>query len=273
MSSLFNILKETVRELELHVQALGDNFPKPNLVDYDGLPFFRHEEYDDLLASHLKCIRIVSSLNASLALLEKGYVQEVYVLCRCIDEFFEDILYMATPLNGNSPSKDQIRFVEEFYQEEYDPPTNPLMSTQKRDRVPRKKIQAAISRIEGQEINPSDSQELHRTISQTFSGYVHGAYVHIMELYGGKPPYYHTSGMLNTPKLVECENNLVHHVYRSIKAAQVIARRAQASSIDAKLVLLSKQFEERTGCVSNQPVEERVKKLKKNGVKSFIKKP
>jgi len=140
MPSLFRILEQAVIKLELCAQALGDNFPQPSLIDYGGLPFFRHKgnEYDDLLASYLKCIRMVSSLKASLVLLKKGFVQEVYVLCRCIDEFFEDILFLSTPLNEGSPSKDQRRFIEEFYQEEFDHPKNPLASTQKRDRVPRK---------------------------------------------------------------------------------------------------------------------------------------
>lgn len=272
MSPLYEILKNTITELELCVQALGDNFTPPRLVDYGGLPFFRHMQQDDLLASYLKCLIIVSSLNASLVLLEKGFVQEVHVLCRCIDEYCEDIWFLATLLNGNAPSKDQIRFVNEFFQEEYDQPDNPLISTQKRDRVPRSKIQASISRIDGQVLNPSDSKELLRTISQTFSGYVHGAYVHVMDLYGGSPPHFHTSGMVNTPRSIECEKNLVNYVYRSIKAAQVVSRRTGASSIDNRLVKLSKEFEKKTGCITDQPVEARVKQLKRDGVKKELNK-
>ena len=80
--SLQPILQTTILELEKCVQALGDNFDQPVLVDYGGFPFFRHMNLNDLLACYLKCVRIVSSLNATLVLLEKGFVQEIYVLCR-----------------------------------------------------------------------------------------------------------------------------------------------------------------------------------------------
>ena len=51
------------------------------------------------------------------------------------------------------------------------------------------------------ELNPSDEKELRRTLSQTYSGYIHGASIHIMDMYGGNPPKYHLTGMLNTPRM------------------------------------------------------------------------
>lgn len=270
MSSLQTVIQNTISELEQCVQTLGDYFELPTLVDYGGFPFFRHENLNDLLACYLKSVRIVSSLNATLSLLKKGFVQEIYVLCRCIDEFCEDIWFLSTPLGDNGPSKDQTRFIEEFFQEEFDHPDNPLTSTQKRDRVPRKKIHAAISRLDGQPLNPSDSKELQRTLQQTFSGYVHGAYAHIMELYGGSPPLYHTMGMKETPRLKECEQQLVSYVYRSIIAIRVVARRVEASSWDAKLNVIAENFVKETGCITDKPVQDSVTRLKKYGVKKDI---
>jgi len=270
MISLQPIFQTTILELEQCVQALGDDFDRPVLIDYGGFPYFRHENQNALLACYLKCVRIVSSLNAALVLLEKGFFQEVYVLCRCIDEFCEDVWFLSTPLGVNGPSNDQIRFIEEFFQEEFDKPDNPLKSTQKRDRVPRKKILSAISRLHGQPINPSDAKELLRTLHQTFSGYVHGAYPHIMELYGGSPLRYNTTGMKNTPREQGCEKQLVSYVYRSIFAVQVVARTAGASALYAKVSRIAENFVKQTGCVSDEPVEDSVTRLKKHGVKRDI---
>ena len=267
MSSLQNSLRTTTFELEKYVQALGDYFERPLLINYGGLPTFRHKNLNGLLASYLKCVRIVSSLNASLALLEKGFVQEVYVLCRCIDEFCEDIWFLSSPLGADGYSNDQARFVKEFFQEEFDQPSNPLKSTQKRDRVPRKKIHAAISRLEGHPVNPSDAKELQRTLHQTFSGYVHGAYPHIMELYGGSSPHYHTAGMRDTPRIPGCEKQLVSYVYRSIIAVQVVARRAGAPHLDTVLSRLAADFEKQTGCINEEHTEDDLTRGKKQGLK------
>ncbi|MBU4387840.1 hypothetical protein KJ644_05265 [Candidatus Dependentiae bacterium] len=270
MSSLKRYFKKTIFELEMCVQALGDYFDRPVLIDYGGFPYFRHKSQNDLLASYLKCVRVISSLNAALILLEKGFTQEVYVLCRCIDEFCQDVWFLSTPLGENGPSKDQLRFIEEFFQEEFDEPNNPLKSTQKRDRVSRNKIFSAISRLDGQPINPSDSRELQRTLHQAFSGYVHGAYTHIMELYGGLPPRFHTTGMKGTPREKECEKQLVSYIYRSIIAVKFVARRTQASALDSKLSQISEDFIKQTECITKGPVEKSVNRLKRDGVKKDI---
>lgn len=250
MQSRFDYLKTSVCELEVAVQELGSSFDKPTMVFRGEGRVFRHDEKTDLLMSYLKSIRLVSSLNAVLLLLEQGYAQEVGVLFRCIQDFIEDILFLCIPLGENGLSNDQKRFVEEFFQEEFDAPDNPFASTQKRDRVPRSNIQAGIARIKGQPTNPSDAKELYRTIQQAFSGYVHGAYPHIMNMYGGLPPRYHTHGMPGTPRTSEFEEQMTNYIYRSIAAAEIVAKRVgNTSSID-RLSRLRKSFETATEWVN-----------------------
>lgn len=97
------------------MQALAAEFEAPLLDQRGGFPAFRHKTKDDLLASFLKGVRISSALNATLVLLRAGYVQEVYALCRLIDEAGEDIEFLASPLGDNGSSTDQVRFVNEFF--------------------------------------------------------------------------------------------------------------------------------------------------------------
>jgi hypothetical protein len=47
------------------------------------------------------------------------------------DDLFNDILFMLTPLDAEAPSKDQLRFFEEFFQEEFANPKETLRSAQK----------------------------------------------------------------------------------------------------------------------------------------------
>lgn len=81
--------------------------------------------------------------------------------------------------------------------------------------IPRKKIHAYLARIEDVELDPSTHQEVIRTISKGYSGFVHGASPHIMDMYGGNPPYFHTKGMLGTPRMEEHADDLWNYVYRS----------------------------------------------------------
>jgi hypothetical protein len=259
--SLHSVLEETVSGLEGCVQDLSREFEPPRLNSKEMV--FRHTNKHDLLASFLKAVRLVSLLNATLVLLREGYVQEIYALCRFMDEALQDIIFLSSPLGEQGEgSKDQIRFINEFFQEEFDDPEKAPVSA-KRDRVPRKKISAALSKREFLDINPSDMQSTQRTLLQTFSGFVHGAYPHIMELYGGMPPKYHTSGMIGTPRIRECESQLVNNVFRSLIAAEMIAARTKQPEVQAKLIRLNIRLIEDTDIITQVNLESANRRLQR----------
>jgi hypothetical protein len=86
-----------------------------------------------------------------------------------------------------------------------------------------KKIHAAISRIPEQELNPSDNQELHRTVSQVYSDYIHAASTQAMDMYGGNPSRFNVSGMLDTPRIPEFTENAWDYFYRRLMAIMMVA--------------------------------------------------
>lgn len=251
MATTLEQLEDYLRELEGVVRLVDRNFDRPRLVTIQGAPGFRHEQKDDLLLSYLKCIRSLSSLNACVVLLRSGFVQEVGALCRCIDEFCEDVLFLATPLGEDGAySQHQRQLVEEYFQEEFEDNSHPLPEAAPRHRVPRTRVQAGISRIEGQPVNPHDTRSLFHTLSRTFSGYVHGAYVHTMEMYGGpnlQNCQYHIRGMLGTPRIDEWVNTLGNYVYRSSIAWEVVARRCEDDGAIEAVRTARSQFERLTG--------------------------
>jgi hypothetical protein len=183
---------------------------------------FRHATQNAPLLVLLKGVRTVSLLKAALILFRCGHAQEIGILVRCMDESLEDMmLFLQDPGSDPSIEKAQARALREFFQEEFEDPNAALLTSASRDRVPRDKVRAAIASLGAQAINPHDHGQILRTIHSTFSGYVHGAYPHIMELYGGAPARYHMTGMAGTPRMAEMLRQLVNQTYRGILGAQL----------------------------------------------------
>ena len=260
---MITVFKETVPILESALTALGAQIEEPSFFDDNDYPRFRHREQSNGLAAYLKAVRIVSALNASLVLLEHGFVEELGVLFRTIDECLEDILFLRSTQEDGGLSEDQIRFLDDFYREEFSDPKNPFMSAQKRNRLPRRKVYAALARITGDIVNPSDGAELHRTLNQAMSGFVHGAYPHIMELYGGNPPHFHLNGMLGTPMHDSWVMQARHYYYRGIQALMLLSQAFQNETLTTKLLDLRNIFEKKTNLKSTGDAAKKIQDLKK----------
>ena len=153
------------------------------------------------------------------------------------------------PLATEEDEVQRERFLREFYQEEFDVPGNPMESSQKRDRVSRQRIQNALARTPGAKQLPVEKiRKAANSVHKTFSGFVHGAYVHTMELYGDMPPRIHVDGYLGTPKVTECEESFVNNVYRTILAFRMLCRSLGFGSIDALLADVQSGLAAATGC-------------------------
>jgi hypothetical protein len=215
-AEMANVLEKTFRQIEVLVAP-------PVLVTRGSYQVFRYKDQSVEAAVVQKCARLVSGLNASLVLLKAGYVQELGALFRMLDEFNEDILFLCQAIRDGEITELHKKYLEAFYQEEFDYPDSPFLSTQNRPIVPRRKIYAAISRIPEQELNPSDNQELHRTLGQTYSGFIHAASAQVMDMYGGNPPMFHVSGMLNTPRIPEFTENAWDYFYRGLLTIMMVA--------------------------------------------------
>lgn len=258
------VLRQGIDMTQRVVESLDRHFPQPEFVEVGKGYKFRHRHKDDLLLSYLKCVRSVSSLNACMVLLGQGYVQEMGVLCRCIEEHTEDVFFLVAPLGESGPSEQQAQMVQDFFQEEFDVPESPFLSTQKRNRVPRPKVTAGIARINGNTLNPSDMQDMGRTLYKGFSGYVHGAYGHIMESYGSTlgQPHYHMRGMSGTPRIQEWTNTLMSWVYRTMLAVECVCKRCDDPAATGAIQAARGSVENATGVGMEDP-NRILKRLKK----------
>jgi hypothetical protein len=251
-----DIYQPFINQLEGLVQQLDSEFEKPIAIPYGDHFVFRHRPQvrSDILASYLKLVRIVSLLNAGLNLMEKGFVQEIYILCRAIDEAAEDITFFALKMGETGTSPKQMKMLKEFYQEQLENPTDPLSSIS-RDRVGRKDIRAAISNIPIEAADSHTMRVVTKSLFEVFSGFVHGAYVHIMEMYGGRTPKYHMRGMPDSPYMIDCVDNFANHLYRSVIVVESVASRVARKDVVLNALKLSCGLAETTGCVDEEGIQ------------------
>jgi hypothetical protein len=192
---------------------------------------FRYNEKDIYQAIIQKLARVQSAVRAAYVLLKNGYCQEQAILHRVIDETNEDIIFLVYAVTNDSITELHKSYLEAFWEEEIDESGTMIDSKQNRPMIPRKKIRAYIAKIEGNILDPSRSVELSRTISRTYSGYVHGASPQLMDMYGGNPPHFHTKGLLGTPRMQEYTDDLWNYMYRTFLSHIIVAKAFGAAEL------------------------------------------
>jgi hypothetical protein len=166
---------------------------------------------------------VISGLHAARLLLQHGFVQEQGVLHRTLDDLDEDILFLAAAITNGNVTDLHHRYLRAFYEEEFDKPNDPVASTQKRDMVPRARIRAYLASVFDTRGNPSRNIAVTRTLSKAYSGFVHGASPHVMDMYGGNPPVFHLRGMLGTPRIEEHASDAWNYFYRGLISTIAVA--------------------------------------------------
>jgi hypothetical protein len=214
----------TLGNMEATLANLTNRVPKPQRVPMCDSFAFRYVEKSIHQAIIQKLARVISTLHSARILLEYGFIQEQSALQRMLDEFLEDITFLSYALIANEVTELHRSYLNYFYEEEFDIPEDAIKSTQKRPMVPRQKIHAYLSKLEGSGLDQNLGVEVRRTISKAYSGYVHGASPHIMEMFGGNPPKFHVAGMIGTPFFNTHQHDLENYFYRGICVFAIAVR-------------------------------------------------
>lgn len=254
---------ETILFLEYGFQKIEEQLPKPEIVDFGKRTVLRYREHLTEIAVLQKLARYVSGLSAAKILLYQGFTQELCVIFRTLDEFFEDLMFLALAHGSGNSSKLLSKYLEEFFQEEFDDPESAFRSTQKRDRLSRRDIHAALVKFGKENLNPSDAQQNHRTMSQAYSGYVHGSSVHIIEMVGGEKREYFLRGMKGTPRQQALGQDLWNYAYRGIEALLVAAKTAGIEPLVSECYEFRDYFENMTKRTGQGDAKDLVRKMKK----------
>jgi hypothetical protein len=259
---MIKLFKEIAEVLEETFHQLESGVPPPSFVSYGKGKAFKYKDKSIEAAIIQKSARLVSGLNASLILLEAGYVQELGALFRMLDEFNDDIMFLCQGLRTGEITKLHKDYIDIFYQDEFDDPSSPLLSQQKRAMIPRKKIHAAITRMPEHELNESDSNQIYRTLSQAYSGYIHAASTHVMEMYVGIPGRFYVSGMLGSQRIDEFTNNAWDYFYRGLHSIMIVALTFKEHDIANRLFKFRGYVEKQSNRTDWEQPEELVKRMK-----------
>lgn len=216
------LLKQTLSQIESTVELLASRVNPPKFIKLDSGPAFRYKEKNIHQAIVQKLARVASGLNASSVLLESGYVQELGALQRMLDEFNEDIVFLSLGVIYDDISQLHVRYLDNFYMEEFE--ADKTNQASDRAMIPRKKIRAYCANSQAGGSNPSTVLGDCKVVSSAYSGFVHGASTHIMDMYGGNPAKYHLTGMLGTPRIDEHEEDIWNNFYRSMLSCAIAAK-------------------------------------------------
>lgn len=196
----------------------------PQRVPHRDSFVFRYENKGIHEALLQKLARSISGLNAVGVLLSAGYVQEVGVLLRTLDEIQEDIFFLATAETNGARTERHEQYLRAFYAEAVFSRPEGSLEIGKPNMVPRKKIRAHTMNTLGQGVNTSQALAAEESVGTAYSGYVHAASENIMDMYGGDPPRFHLTGMRGTPRISGSAQDAENYIYRGLMATIVVAK-------------------------------------------------
>lgn len=240
-------IRAIVGELEGAVRAFETVIGKPIYVAEGESGRFKYSEPSPQVIIVLKAVRVVSGLNALVALLEVGHTVEMGMIIRSVDDFLADMMFVLEALETGKPTADQQRFIEEFLAgmtfsvEE-------MMATYGKDvaRVSRQKIQASEARVLGKYAD-GGSDRMRRvvgTIDAAYSGYVHGSYASTMELYeGGDNEGFMLKGTFGSPHIRTFLGELARYAHRSLNIFAGIAHGFALVELAERLLAIRKSLD------------------------------
>lgn len=238
---------EVLQFMEKSHWAFAARVRQPTVVAFGNGYVFRYNECDIHQALVQKLARVVSGLHAARLLLANGFLQELGALRRMLDEFNQDILFLANSVIYGDTTELHREYLAAFYEEEFDDPSSAMRSTQKRQTVPRQKIIAYLTRIEGAGPDPSRNIEATRTLQKIFGGFVHGASPQIMEMYCGNPPFFHLRGMSGTSLASEHREDLWNCFYGGIISFACTAKAFGDEALCQSVLVYMRNFAQANG--------------------------
>jgi hypothetical protein len=234
------VICECFRDIEQQV-------PAPSKVPFLDSFVFRYKEQKIEQCIVAKLVRVLTGVRAAIVLNRVGLFQEQAVQHRVLDELGEDIMFLGYGIHSGEITELHQEYLKAFFMEDFENAADPVGSRINRPMLSRKKIRAYISRIEETELDPSTGVHVSKTLSQTYSGFVHVAAPQVMELYSGFRPRFHLEGMLNTPREGEYTEDLANYVYRALINVMFVALTFGMQEMVANLYKYRAKFEKEIG--------------------------
>jgi hypothetical protein len=211
-----DVFSRVMAELEVAFRRLEEQVPRPVKERYKDGFTLRYAEQTPQQAMLQKFARVISGLHSLRSLLAGGFLQEMGVIQRTLDDFEEDILFFALAITNDDMTEHHTHYLEYHWMEEKgEPAVN-------RGQVPRKHIRAYVAKYSGDD--PSSMIAVGRKIYKGYSGFVHGNAESIIDMCMTEPPRYFLAGMLESPLYADHQDDLWNYMYRGLAASTFMAR-------------------------------------------------
>lgn len=238
------LFREAIDTMELAFRELEDRVPRPRYVKRPDGTTLRYLEQTVHQAILLKLARYISGLNACDVLLVTGFVQEQGVLQRTLDETNDAILFLVFGAQDGL-AKVHRKYLSAFWQEEFEEGVAPIDSTKGRYIYPGEVRKWLLQRT-GEEENDIGARSTS-IVARAYSGYVHAAAPHIMDMCGGPGLRFHLKGLNGTTRISEHVDDFWNYVYRGFLVSICATRSFGDEETAAYLYDALARFEEKSG--------------------------
>ena len=212
----------TLQVLERAFRVFEAKVPGPVRQPWKDGCVYRYAERTIHQAIIQKLARTLSGLHAVDVLRLSGLFQEQGMIQRALDELGEDILFLSYSLILGERTERHEEFLSYFYAEEFQDPSDIIGSHSSRGMVSREKIRTYINQQLGNK--SSQANVAGKILSKAYSGFVHAASPHIMDMYGGIPPRFDVSGELKRFRTAEYTNDALNYFVRAFQSMAFAAK-------------------------------------------------
>lgn len=204
----------TLEMLENAFRRLERRVEPPIRKGLEGGFVYRYEQRTIHQAIIQKIARTISGLHAIGALLGRGLFQEQGMIQRALDEIGDDVAFLSFGLIYDDLTPRHAEYLEYFYAEEFDDPSDIMASHKSRGMVSRDKIRAYVNAKLGPDATRANLAG--KIITKAYSGFIHAASPHIMDMYGGVPPRFDISGEFKSLRGEEHANDALNYFLRAL---------------------------------------------------------
>lgn len=192
---------------------------------------FVEQHHEQLLLQ--KLARQITGAETVDLLLMAGFLQEIGVIYRTLDEIEEDILFVVLGIRTGKWTPHHDAYVSYFWSED---------DANKQPPVRRKAIRAYVNRALGQP-DPARGDAVGREIHKTYSDYIHARSAPIMGMVKGPPARFDLDGIHHPEARYPYVHQNPTYFYRCLISATAIANVVLADEDRAKLFSDFKAFE------------------------------
>jgi hypothetical protein len=193
-----------------------------------------------------KLARMITGLHALETLLGEGLFQEQGIIQRALDEIDEDLMFLTVGVIYGEITPLHEQYLEYFYAEEFDNPSDVMAAHVSRGMVRREKVRAYITRQLG---GDPRANLVGKILTKAYSGFVHAASPHIMDMCAGAPPRFDINRHFRELRIEQHADDALNYFYRALAsmafAAKAFGEEGLFSEMHANAAALEAQMQAR----------------------------